>query len=422
MAAAEAGDVGPAVTAAPVVNAVPVVAAAPVAAVPVAATPAVVATAAADVVSAAPPRAAAAAPAPAVLGPERAHAIAAPVAGTTRALAPGDAQAGDPAPPKAKRRRRGLGCLLLLLSVLVSMLALFTVWYMVNRKPVAELLPPIVLERTPHHLFSIYGVSKPMGVAVTPSGDRIFVTESAGEGVVRIFDRSGTAVGELHPPADGLPHAPVYLAVSPQDEVFVTDRATGAIYVYDAGGTYLRSFAPKEPIDIWQPLGIAFAPGGDLWVTDLSAPFHRVEVFGPDGTLKQTIGTKGSFDFPNAIAFDPAGNAYVSDSNNGRIQILDPSGVQISSLSRGIGADLGLPRGMAFDDTGRLYVVDATAQTVHLYRTDKSDDGRPRLIADIGIEGTGDGEFEYPNSVAADLRARIYVTDRENDRVQVWGY
>ena len=186
--------------------------------------------------------------------------------------------------------------------------------------------------------------------------------------------------------------------------------------------TYLRAFTPKQPIDTWQPLGIAFAPGGDLWVTDLSAPFHRIEVFGQDGTLKQTIGTKGAFDFPNSIAFDPAGDAYVSDSNNGRVQVLGPDGTQIASINRGVGADLGLPRGTAVDDAGRLYVVDATAQTVHLYRTDKSEDGPPALIADFGIEGTGDGEFEYPNGVATDLRARIYVTDRENDRVQVWGY
>jgi DNA-binding beta-propeller fold protein YncE len=306
--------------------------------------------------------------------------------------------------------------------MLIGVLALFSAWYLVNRKPVTEFLPPIGVERVPHLLFSVYGVSKPMGVAATPSGDRVYVTESAGESVVRIFDRAGRSVGALRPPADGLPHAPVYLAVAPGGDVYVTDRATGAIYVYDANGAYLRAFTPKVAIPIWQPLGIAFAPNGDLWVTDLSAPFHRLEVFGLDGTLKQTIGTKGSFDFPNAIGFDGAGNAYVSDSNNGRVLVLDPTGAEVSSLNRGIGADIGLPRGTALDDAGRLYVVDATAQTVHVYRTDTSGDGRPRFVADIGTEGTGDGEFEYPNGVATDRRARIYVTDRENDRVQVWGY
>jgi sugar lactone lactonase YvrE len=47
---------------------------------------------------------------------------------------------------------------------------------------------------------------------------------------------------------------------------------------------------------------------------------------------------------------------------------------------------------------------------------------RPVFIADFGTEGIRDGAFEFPNGVAVDERARVYVTDRENNRVQVWGY
>jgi len=34
----------------------------------------------------------------------------------------------------------------------------------------------------------------------------------------------------------------------------------------------------------------------------------------------------------------------------------------------------------------------------------------------------GDGEFNFPNGLALDSTGRLYVTDRENNRVQVWGY
>jgi DNA-binding beta-propeller fold protein YncE len=59
---------------------------------------------------------------------------------------------------------------------------------------------------------------------------------------------------------------------------------------------------------------------------------------------------------------------------------------------------------------------------VHLYRAVTEGDRRPVYLADFGVEGVDDGEFEYPNGVAVDDRARVYVTDRENNRVQVWGY
>jgi hypothetical protein len=42
------------------------------------------------------------------------------------------------------------------------------------------------------------------------------------------------------------------------------------------------------------------------------------------------------------------------------------------------------------------------------------------FIGTFGDEGIADGQFEYPNGIATDSRSTIYVTDRENGRVQVW--
>jgi len=177
------------------------------------------------------------------------------------------------------------------------------------------------------------------------------------------------------------------------------------------------------PIPGWQPLGVALSPTGSWWITDLSAPYHRIEVFAQDGTLTATIGAAGMFDFPNMIAFDATGNAYVTDSNNGRLVILDPAGQLLATVGRGAApGNLGLPRGVATDPTGRLYVVDATGQLVHLYRAGTSADWRPVFINEFGSEGIGNGQFSFPNGIAVDSRYRVYVTDRENDRVQVWGY
>ena len=46
----------------------------------------------------------------------------------------------------------------------------------------------------------------------------------------------------------------------------------------------------------------------------------------------------------------------------------------------------------------------------------------PTFVGSFGTLGVGDGQFNYPNGLAVDARARIYVTDRENNRVQVWGF
>jgi len=323
-----------------------------------------------------------------------------------------------------RRRRRRLSVLLILLLILITLLTLVSAWYLIYRRPLTDLLPPTSQNDPPHFLFSMYNVGQPIGVAVSGAGDRVYVAQSSGDRLVAILDSSGKELGDLQPPADNLPHTPVYVAVDPRDgDVYVSDRATGAVYVYSAQGSFLRQFTPKVAIPGWQPLGVALSPNGNWWISDLSGPFHRIEVFTQDGTLITTIGSTGEFDYPNMIAFDATGNAYVTDSNNGRLVILDPSGQQLATIGRGAAAgNLGLPRGVATDANGRLYVVDATGQLVHVYRVGTAADWRPIFTAEFGSEGIGDGQFNYPNGVAIDSRDRIYVTDRENNRVQVWGY
>jgi sugar lactone lactonase YvrE len=77
---------------------------------------------------------------------------------------------------------------------------------------------------------------------------------------------------------------------------------------------------------------------------------------------------------------------------------------------------------MAVDDRGRLFVVDTTDHMVRLFSTSSSPTTPPTYVASFGDQGVGDGQFMYPNGVASDGRGRIYVTDRQNNRIQVWGY
>ena len=327
-----------------------------------------------------------------------------------------------------KRRRRRKLALLFFLFGMLSLFLLIGGAYLLTRKPITELpiIPDISGEKLPHYVFSIYGPSEPIGVAVSPSGDRMYVTETAGDRVVRVYDGRGNPIGTLKPPKTAGPtHIPVYVALDPENgDVYVSDRLTMSIYVYSKDGAYRRTFQPKGNLAAtWQPLGLAFDSQANLYVTDVGASVHRVLVLGRDGVLKRTFGSPGEFSFPNGIAVDAAGNLYVSDSNNGRLVVLDASGKLIGSIRRGQGnGDLGLPRGVVIDDSDRLYVVDTIAQRIQLYRITDREARVPKFIGAFGEEGTLDGQFEYPNGIAADTRARVYVTDRVNNRVQVWSY
>jgi sugar lactone lactonase YvrE len=103
--------------------------------------------------------------------------------------------------------------------------------------------------------------------------------------------------------------------------------------------------------------------------------------------------------------------------------VFDRDGNQLGMIPRGVKeGDLGLPRGTAIDDADRIYVADVTGQGVQIYHALAIGDGQPTFIGRFGEEGSGDGGFRLPNSVAVDGRSRVYVADWRNNRIQVWTY
>lgn len=316
-----------------------------------------------------------------------------------------------------KRRRIKIG-LLILIALIVA--------YLLYRLLSGSSSLPGISPELPSYDSSIYGVAQPMGVAVSPDGDRIYVTETGAQRLVRVFDSSGAPVGSLKPPGhkEGMWRLPVYVAVDPDsEEVYVSDRLREAVDVYDSEGAYVRSLRPEGAGKGANPLGLAFDEEGDLYMTDVGGDQkrHRVLVFGDGDEPQQTIG-EGTFWFPNGIALDSRGNIYVGDSNNGRLAIFDPDGKPLTSIQRGVGeGDLGLPRGVAVDGDDRLFVVDTTSHVVKIYET-SGEAEVPAYVGSFGAEGFADGTFQYPNGVAIGGDGRIYVTDRENNRVQIWTY
>jgi DNA-binding beta-propeller fold protein YncE len=346
-----------------------------------------------------------------------------PLPGTDEVPPGGAGPVDGTAEEPPRRRRRKILLLLLLMAGFLALLGL-AIWYLLFRQPIP--IPVIPGETVmPGYVTSIYGTDRPMGAAVSSSGDRIYVGETSGDRIATVFDAGGNQVALMQPPVStGPEHTPVYLAVNPvTTEVYVSDRATGAIYVYDANGTYQRSYEPKVPIAGWQPLGVAFDTAGNLYVTDLAQEPQRIHVFDPAGVEIRTLGLDAGLSFPNELAVDAAGNVYVADSNNGRLLVFGTDGKVVAQVGRGAGeGNLGLPRGVAIDGQGRVYVADSTGQGVFVYSVLTPGAKRLDYLGFFGGEGVANGRFEYPNSVAVDGRGRLYVADSVNDRVQLWSY
>ena len=332
----------------------------------------------------------------------------------------------DGHPSREQRGHRMRVIILLVLSLLLLVLLAISGWYLLFRQPIDTLPIPLPGASTPLPAFvaAIDGPSKPVGIAVSPSGDRVYVAETGGDRMLMVYDGKGNLLKKSAPPETTVAgRVPTYIAVNPATgEVFVTDRVTSSIDVFGADGSFEHLYKPDPSVGAWRPLGLAFDPAGNLYVSDTQDNNNRVIELDASGRIVRTFGQPGSFSAPNALALDAAGNLYVVDGSHGRLVAFAPDGSQIGQVSQGLGpGELGLPRGVAIDTAGRVEVADATGHVVQVYKLDPAAK-EFSYVGSLGAEGRGDGQFEYPNGVATDTRGRLYVADMYNDRYQVWSY
>ena len=347
---------------------------------------------------------------------------------------PGDAQPDatlpetpeTPVPPVEEREdNRRKKFLLLFLLGLLAIMGSLSIWYLLFRQPITTIPVPFVEPPMPTYQGSLYDLSKPQAVAVSPDGAQLVVTQTGTTLDTVLMDRQGTQLAILKPPADLIAQAhQLFVATDPATgDYWTTDRFNGAVAIYDANGKYLSIFDQGVALANWQPLGIGFDQAGNAYIADVSADPVVIHVFGSDGKLVRDFGAGAGLNHPNGIAVDADGTVYVTDTANGRLLVFDASGAQVGIVERGDAVgNLGLPVGIGIDDHGRILVADSSASKVQAYTPMATGDRGPGYVNSFGEKGASDGAFSFPNGLAVDGRGRVYVADWGNDRLEVWSY
>jgi sugar lactone lactonase YvrE len=143
----------------------------------------------------------------------------------------------------------------------------------------------------------------------------------------------------------------------------------------------------------------------------------------------------GQFSQPDGVATDAAGNVYVVDKGNNRVQKFSSSGAFITNWGSGGTAEdqFNEPESIAIDPSGNVYVADVTNNRIQKFTSSGafifavgwgvSDGVTPALqvctaACHPGLAGSGDGQFMVPSGIATDPSGNVYVADEENDRIE----
>lgn len=186
------------------------------------------------------------------------------------------------------------------------------------------------------------------------------------------------------------------VATDSADLVYVATRTkqsfdyyTGAILVFDRNGKFLKAFGEEKlrtPHHIW------ISEEDEIFLSDSFD--HVIRKYNTAGELLQVLGTPGQagmtgqpFNQPTSAVLAPkSGDIYVSD------------GYRQSRCHR-------------FSCDGELKLSWGSGEWLEYNFA---------VFGNDPPAGTGPGEFKLPHGITVDSNDRVYVMDRENDRIQLF--
>ncbi len=264
-----------------------------------------------------------------------------------------------------------------------------------------------------------------MGVDTNSKGHLFVYTRTENQGIARggkaaklfEFDQNYKFVKEWGPNnyAESFAHE---VKVDNQDNVWSVDEGSGMIIKWNPQGQHIfwlgrtpeaidyleqnleilhyahaAQAAPPKPVGRMgtfdRETGIAWDKAGNIFVSDGYGNSRFVKI-SPDGHWLKAVGTNGSgplqFNTPHDIAVDASDNVYVADRGNNRIQVYDDN-MNFEKSITGVAAPWALcfsdssPQVMySGDGTGKVYRIDpATGRVTGMFITGQ----------DHGTEDTG---------------------------------
>lgn len=268
----------------------------------------------------------------------------------------------------------------------------------------------------------------PAGIVSTLAGSPGIIGSTDGTGTNALFNQpAGVAVDSL---------TNVYVADYGNHTIRKISPAAAVTTLAGSAGNFGSSNGFGASAQFYQPEGVAVDSLGNIYVADTANNMIRKITAGSVITLAGSTnsgsanasGTSGSFNAPQAVAVDNAGNVYVADAGNNMIRKITSLGAVTtvagstnfgSADGTGINAQFWGPAGIATDSNTNIFVADYFNGTIRKITSA----GVVTTLAGSASAGSGNASavsarFNLPESLAADSSGNIYVADTANNTIR----
>ena len=212
-------------------------------------------------------------------------------------------------------------------------------------KATAEHVPDIPYDSVPNFLKlppNLY-LGEGIGVATNSKG-HVFVYTRSGDTRLFEFDALGNFVREIGQGLYGFEFAHA-VRVDKDDNIWAVDEGANMVIKFNPAGRVVMVLGRRpemvegliaappgtapptpEPYVFSRPTDVGWDAAGNIFVAD-GYGNSRIVKFDPHGRFLKQAGTRGSargqLNLPHTLAMDAAGNVYVGDRGNVRVQVFD---------------------------------------------------------------------------------------------------
>lgn len=259
--------------------------------------------------------------------------------------------------------------------------------------------------------------------------DRLFV---AGDGTIYIPDSENDRVQKWLPGAtsgitvaggNGKGNAPnqfdrpTGVFVDNQGNIYVADQNNYRVQKWTPGASQGITVAGNGgSVALYWPTDVFVDDNGYIYVS--SQGFDVVIKYPPQGAAMGQVIAGGwaaygsdakLLNSPTGIYIDAAGNLYICDTDNMRIQKWAPGAASGVTFASGYN-----PVDICGDCNGNIYVADFSNNRILKYDSH----GNQTVMAGGNGQGSGANQFSYPAGVAMQGNNELYVADFSNHRIQ----